>query len=1043
MGVNGIYGLSGSGLDIESMVKVGMMGKQNEYDRMYKKQTKAEWQKQAYSDVYKNINDFNTSKLTDYKLQSKMNAMTASTNNSSAFTVSANGSAVPMSHKVEVKSLSSNAYLMSTKAITRAPGASSDSMNLKDSMFQSLTDNGDGTYKVKDWNGNTKTVNATDTALSVTMNDGKSKTEDKYRTVTMSYADLAGNKSFNDLASEINKLGLNITASYDSVNDSFSLYNKNGGSENNITIKVNNDATAKLFNNLNLGESKNDTLTPYTSDVTSPDPIKSSESTAIMSGSQSVGALLGISYTSTRNATYVNGTEVTAKSDPALEAQGINRYGKTIGSGDILVRTFDHTEQTPQRDSGGNIVRDDSGAPIYDTNTYTAYQTAKVKAGTTEVDWDNTDSTTTNPITDKTFDVYTINGQSYSAVEDSALEAQGIKRYAKLDGSGDMLIKTSVYQGQTSYKAAAVETGTSNVRWSDTDSEFSKDNPVSNATVLAPVNKPVINGEMVKETAAQDANGVTTYVKTNGVTDGSKIYVKTEDDGAGNKTYRTLAEGDINGSNVDWTGVAASADNPVVTTDETTTINGETVTKAGEDTANGIVTYEKTDGSKIYVKTEDDGAGNNQYKLLNQSDLDISNVDWSKVSASSENPVQGAAFAETSTGEFKKLSDSALSFTLSDGKNSAKNIQFTYAELQDLTIDKVVDKINNAGIAVQASFEFGKFSIASTGEGEGFKTTLSFDNELTGAFFKKLEIGDGSKTQTISSNEGTGRSFNVGSEATFSGSNGEIVVDGRSYTNITDNKATIAGVTYTLLDKTESAATVTVTQDTSAIVDRVKQFVEDYNTMLQSLQDKYNETKYSDYGVLTKSQEDAMTKEQVEKWNEKAKSGLLNRDKYIGDIISKMREALSTPVEGTSGKYNSAFNIGISTITDQGKIELDEDKLKKVLAEEPNSVYEVFGKMGNYDSTTKTSDFSTSGVAQRLGDVFNNGLKNIKTHAGSSTAVDDNSELGNKIKEWQDKMSDFKTKMKTFEDLLYKKYDAMEQALQKLAMTMNYVAPQQ
>lgn len=210
--------------------------------------------------------------------------------------------------------------------------------------------------------------------------------------------------------------------------------------------------------------------------------------------------------------------------------------------------------------------------------------------------------------------------------------------------------------------------------------------------------------------------------------------------------------------------------------------------------------------------------------------------------------------------------------------------------------------------------------------------------------------------------------------------------------------------------------------------------------MLQSLQDKYNETKYSDYGVLTKSQEDAMTKEQIEKWNDKAKSGLLNHDKYIGDIISKMREALSTPVDGVTGKYNSAFNIGIRTNTDQGRIELDEEKLKKALTEEPNSIYEIFGKMGEYNSSTKTSDFSTSGVAQRLSDVFNNGLKSIKGHAGSTTEVDDNSELGNKIKEWQNKMSDFKTKMKTFEDLLYKKYDAMEVALQKLAMTMNYVS---
>ena len=40
MGVNGIYGLSGSGLDVESLVKVGMMSKQSEYDNYIKKTIK-------------------------------------------------------------------------------------------------------------------------------------------------------------------------------------------------------------------------------------------------------------------------------------------------------------------------------------------------------------------------------------------------------------------------------------------------------------------------------------------------------------------------------------------------------------------------------------------------------------------------------------------------------------------------------------------------------------------------------------------------------------------------------------------------------------------------------------------------------------------------------------------------------------------------------------------------------------------------------------------------------------------------------------------
>jgi flagellar hook-associated protein 2 len=787
MGVNGIYGLSGSGLDIESMVKVGMMGKQNEYDRMYKKQTQAEWQKEAYADVYKSINDFNTTKLTDYKLQSKMSAMTATTNNTSAFSVTANGAAAAMSHKVEVKSLSSNAYLMSTKAIERATSADSDSINLKDSMFQKITANGDDTYTIKDWDGNTKTVNADDVALSVTLNDGQSQSEKDARTVTVTYADLAGNKSFNDLASEINKLGLNITASYDSVNDTFSLYNKNGGADNTISITANNDATAQLFNNLNLGESRNGELTEFS--ATAPEAITGTNTGHF--GTDKVTDILGITVSDLQNGLKLNGDFVTEVEDDTLDS-GVKKYQKDDGS-EFLVQTY--TED--QVDEEGNVVTDENG----DAVTVTKYKTAEVPTDGSAVDWSSIEGSETNPIT--SFNYYNV-----------------------------------------------------------TDSE-------------------------------------------------------------GNTTRH-------------------------------------------EDT------------------------------------------------------------------------EQVFSFSFNDG-HGGRGVGMSYGALKDMTIDDVVNEINGANRNVKASFNYGVFNISNELAGSDQKLTFQISDSLAGKFFNALGIGDGSARQTWN-NSGTGTQFNAGYETEIAGSNGEIVVDGRSYTNITDNRATIGGVTYTLFDTTTSAATVTVTQDTDAIIDRVKQFVEDYNTMLQSLQDKYNETKYSDYGVLTKAQEDAMTKEQVEKWNEKAKSGLLTRDKYVGDIISKMREALATPVEGVSGKYNSAFNIGITTITDQGKIELDEDKLKKALAAEPNSVYEIFGKMGDYNSSTKTSDFSTSGVAQRLSDVFNNGLKNIKSHAGTSTEVDDNSELGNRIKEWQNKMSDFKTKMKAFEDLLYKKYDAMEMALQKLAMTMNYVS---
>ena len=78
------------------------------------------WQKEAYSTVYTDLMNFGMNKLTDYKLQSNMNAKAATSNNENSVAVAANGSAVAMSHTVEVSSVTINAYLMSTDSITRA-----------------------------------------------------------------------------------------------------------------------------------------------------------------------------------------------------------------------------------------------------------------------------------------------------------------------------------------------------------------------------------------------------------------------------------------------------------------------------------------------------------------------------------------------------------------------------------------------------------------------------------------------------------------------------------------------------------------------------------------------------------------------------------------------------------------------------------------------------------------------------------------------------------------------------------------------------------
>ena len=297
MGVNGIYGLSGSGIDVESMVKVGMMSRQNEYDKMAQKFTKNEWIKADYLELNNKITTFNASTLSQYKMSTTMNARTAESS-SAAVKVTANSTAGLMNHKVAVSELSANAYLISSKdAINRintgSDTYSSDSIYLKDILFSNLTLSSDGT-KVNSTtlrNGVATTdlpngknyspgyVALTNNAIAFKISDGVTMEKDadgnvkkdssgneilKKAEISFTYQEIINGVTLNDLASRINAAGLNIRASYDSVQDQFTLYNKQGGEDNNIRIETYDNNGTNLyagsvamgfFNELNLQQS--------------------------------------------------------------------------------------------------------------------------------------------------------------------------------------------------------------------------------------------------------------------------------------------------------------------------------------------------------------------------------------------------------------------------------------------------------------------------------------------------------------------------------------------------------------------------------------------------------------------------------------------------------------------------------------------------------------------------------------------------------------------------------------------------------------------
>lgn len=359
---------------------------------------------------------------------------------------------------------------------------------------------------------------------------------------------------------------------------------------------------------------------------------------------------------------------------------------------------------------------------------------------------------------------------------------------------------------------------------------------------------------------------------------------------------------------------------------------------------------------------------------------------------------------------FQGLSGS-MNLKISNGTNSATiTLDSTTSTLQDL-----IDKINNLkdsngnDIGASVSYENGKFTIKS----KNSDTTL----DLTGS-------------------DANGTSFlnNRLKLTKQQGQDAQITLDGVSMTQAT-NKFVVANVTYSL--QSVGTSNITVQDDVDKIINSVKTFINDYNTLLSSLNTKVTEKRDSNYMPLTDEQKSAMSEDDIKLWEEKTKTGLLNNDSILKTLSDSMRNAFASKISGITGKYTSASSIGITTSSDwseNGKLYVDEDKLRKALEEDPDAVYKIFG--------TTSDTASNKGIAVRLTEMLKTAADKIVDEAGTtaSTTNDVVSILGKQNKDMTDRLIDLNNKLVKQENQYYTQFNAMEQALSQLNQQSSYLA---
>ena len=245
----------------------------------------------------------------------------------------------------------------------------------------------------------------------------------------------------------------------------------------------------------------------------------------------------------------------------------------------------------------------------------------------------------------------------------------------------------------------------------------------------------------------------------------------------------------------------------------------------------------------------------------------------------------------------------------------------------------------------------------------------------------------------------------------------------------------VAGVTLNLLGTTAAGETVnvTVSNDTSAVYDTIKEFITEYNSILKTMNTYYDAASASSYEVLTDDQKKAMSDDEVDKWNTKIKDSLLRRDSTLSSLISTMKTDMMGTVTASNGKTYSLANLGITTSSknyyEGGLLHIkgDEDDdefadstntLMQMLEEDPDTVKEVL-----------------SGLAKNLYDGLNKKME-TSTLSSALTFYNDK-EMASQLSDYEKEISDWESKLSDMEERYYSQFSAMETALAKIQSQQN------
>ncbi len=428
--------------------------------------------------------------------------------------------------------------------------------------------------------------------------------------------------------------------------------------------------------------------------------------------------------------------------------------------------------------------------------------------------------------------------------------------------------------------------------------------------------------------------------------------------------------------------------------------------------------------AKVDLKMQSTSEGSNQNLLY-----DVLKLSSAVMAADSGQTVTGTnAFSSGTSSVIDSTLTAAQTLRISyDGKN------YDFSITKSTTIGNLMDAINSS--------DLGK---------AGVSAYLDSNGKL--AFFNP----DDTKTLAISdiTADGTDIVAKLGLTAPVTVSNidySKIIANGKNaeieFNNVpgsfASNTFTINGITFTAKSKqaaTDTPVNVSVAQDTDAVYNAIKSFVDKYNEVIDAVNKEIAEKRYRDFQPLTDEQKKDMKDDEIKLWEEKARSGMLRNDGILSSALYKFRNSLAQSVSGLpNGDLKQMAEIGITTgsYEENGKLYINESKLRQALADHPEQVMRLFTATDG-DDTKEDGD----GLAFRLYEQTDRVLNQLKEKAGTVFSVEDDYFIGERIKEVNEQIDRLSDRLTDLENRYYRQFTAMETYINQMNAQSAWLAQQ-